>query len=174
MRPLIITRPEKQSASQRWGYGLLTALFWGLFGYFIRPLFTLGAWALGYWRFQDVMIDGHGLDHLARLLFIYVSIIAGMSLSLIAWGIYNLLRYGHNEKRITPPDPATPEMLADYFEVDPDDVRAWQSTRRLVLDFDPSGRIVDSTKHLPGQLSCSDSELETKLGNGPSSPSNLK
>jgi poly-beta-1,6-N-acetyl-D-glucosamine biosynthesis protein PgaD len=149
MRPLIITRPERQSVSQRWGYGLLTVLFWGLFGYFIRPLVTLLAWTVGYWRFHDVMIEGHGINHLARLLMIYGAIIGGMSLSLIAWSIYNLLRYGHNEKRVTPPDPTTPEMLAEYFMIDPDDLCNWQSTRRLVLDFDPSGRIVDTAQSSP-------------------------
>ena len=148
MRPLIITKPERQSSTQRWGFGLLTLLFWGLFGYFIRPLVTMAAWVLGYWRFHDVMIEGHGINALFRLLLIYVAIIAGMSLTLIAWSIYNLLRYGHHEKRVTPPQPATPEMLAEYFMVKRDDVLTWQSTRRLVLDFDPSGRIVDPAQCL--------------------------
>ena len=162
MRPLIITRPEKQSASQRWGYRLVTLLFWGLFGYFIRPLITLLAWIVGYWRFHDVMIENHGINHLARLLLIYFAIIGGMSLSLITWSMYNLLRYGHNEKRVTPPPPTTPEMLAEYFMVDPDDVHTWQSTRRLVLDFDPSGRIMDPAKCPPEQQGCSDTDIESQ------------
>ncbi len=143
MRPLIITRPEKQSAAQRWGFGFLTVVFWGLFGYFIRPLVTMAVWAIGYWRFHDVMIESHGFIHLARLLLIYAIIIAGMSLTLIGWSMYNLLRYGRHEKRTTPPAPTTPEMLAEYFMVEPDDVRAWQDTKRLVIHFDSSGRIVD-------------------------------
>ena len=162
MKPLIITRPERQSTSQRWGFGLLTVLFWGLFGYFIRPLVTLVAWAVGYWRFHDVMIDGHGIEHLASLLLIYAAIIAGMSLSLIAWSLYNLLRFGHNEKRMTSPPPATPEILAEYFNVEPEDVRTWQSTRRLVLDFDHTGRIVDPAKSSPEKTDCTGPAEETQ------------
>lgn len=161
MKPLIITRPERQSTSQRWGYGLLTILFWGLFGYFIRPLMTLVAWAVGYWRFHDVMIDNHGINHFARLLLIYVAIIGGMSFSLIAWSIYNLLRFGHNEKRVTSPPPATPEILAEYFKLEPEDIRAWQSTRRLVLDFDHTGRIVDPAQYPSEQQECVEPNKET-------------
>lgn len=143
MKPLIIERPERQSATQRWGFGLLTLVFWGLFAYFIRPLVTIAAWALGYWRFQDVMIESQGINHLGRLLLIYTIIVVCMTLVLIGWSMYNLLRYGHNEKRNAPPPPATPEMLAEYFRVEPDDVHTWQKARRLVLNFDSSGQIVN-------------------------------
>ena len=142
MKPLIIERPERQSAAQRWGFSLLTLIFWGLFAYFIRPLVTLVVWIIGYWRFYDVMIESHGIDHLARLLLIYGVILLCIALLLIGWSMYNLLRYGHNEKRTSHPTPATPEMLAEYFMVDPEDVRTWQETRRLVLNFDSAGRIV--------------------------------
>jgi poly-beta-1,6-N-acetyl-D-glucosamine biosynthesis protein PgaD len=168
MRPLIITRPERQSTAQRWGFGLLTVLFWGLFGYFIRPLLTMAAWSIGYWRFHDVMIEGHGFNHLLRLLAIYGIIIASISLSLIGWSIYNLIRYGYHEKRKTSPPPVTPEMLAEYFEIDPEDVRIWQDTDRLVLDFDSSGRIVEPAQSSPGLQGSSDSDVDSKDETEPS------
>ena len=158
MRPLIITRPERQSASQRWGYSLTTLLFWVLFAYFVRPVVTIAVWVIGYWRFHDVMIENHGMEHLVRLLLIYALIILGMSLTLIAWSLYNLLRFGHHEKRITSPSAATPEMLAEYFMVKPDDVLTWQSARRLVIYFDASGRIVNADC-TPEQPDCSDSNV---------------
>ncbi|MBN2418263.1 MAG: poly-beta-1,6-N-acetyl-D-glucosamine biosynthesis protein PgaD [Deltaproteobacteria bacterium] len=144
MRPLIITRPEKQSTSQRWGYNLLTLAFWAIFAYFFRPVLTMAAWVIGYSRFHDIMIENHGIEHLFRLLLIYALIIACMSLALIAWSLYNLLRYGHHEKRLKSPSPVTSEMLAEYFMVPPDDLRVWQSARRLTLYFDPSGKIVNA------------------------------
>ena len=144
MKPLIITRPDRQSTGQRWGYGFLTIVFWGLFVYFIKPLITMAVWVIAYWRFQNIMIEGHGIEHLARLLLIYALIILGMMLSLIGWSMYNLLRYGHHEKRTTPPPPVTPEMLAEYFMVEPDNVNTWQDAQRLVLHFDASGRIINS------------------------------
>ncbi len=142
MKPLIITRPERQSAAQRWGFRLLTLLFWGFFGYCIWPLLTIAVWVVVYWRFQIVMIENHGIENLANLLRIYGIVILGMALMLISWSLYNLLRYGHHEKRTTQPSPATAEMLAEDFRVNPDDVRTWQSSRKLVLDFDPTGQII--------------------------------
>ena len=144
MRPLLIERPERQSVTQRWGYSLLTLAFWGVFIYFLRPVLTLAVWVIGYWRFHDVMIESHGIEHLASLLLIYLLIILGMSLSLVGWGFYNLMRYGRHEKRITQPESSTPEMLAEYFMVEPDDVRTWQDTKCLVIHFDSSGRIVNA------------------------------
>ncbi len=142
MKPLIIERPEKQSAAQRFGFGLLTIVFWALFAYFIRPVLTLGAWMLGLWRFQDIMIKAHGIEHLWKLLLLYSIIIFCMALVLIAWSLYNLFRYGHNEKRINQPPPVTEEMLGEFFQVDPEKIRAWQKMKNLTLGFNPDGSLL--------------------------------
>ncbi|NLD37584.1 MAG: poly-beta-1,6-N-acetyl-D-glucosamine biosynthesis protein PgaD [Desulfatiglans sp.] len=142
MKSLIIERPEKQSAAQRFGFGLLTIAFWGLFAYFIRPVLTLGAWVVGLWRFQDVMIEAHGIEHLGRLLLLYGVIILCMALVLIAWSFYNLFRYGHNEKRINQPQPVTVEMLGDFFKVAPEKIKAWQEMKNITLGFNPDGSLL--------------------------------
>lgn len=142
MKPMIIERPEKQSAAQRFGFGLLTIVFWGLFAYFIRPILTLGAWVVGLWRFQDVMIEAHGIEHLGRLLLLYGIIIFCMALVLITWSFYNLLRYGHNEKRLNQPPPVTEEMLREFFKVDPEKIKSWQQMKNLTLGFNPDGSLI--------------------------------
>ncbi len=142
MKSLIIERPEKQSVAQRFGFGLLTIAFWGLFAYFIRPVLTMGAWVVGLWRFQDIMIESHGIEHLGRLILFYGVVIFCMALVLIAWSFYNLFRYGRNEKRINQPPPVTEEMLGEFFKVDPEKIKAWQQMKNITLGFKNDGTLI--------------------------------
>ena len=143
MRPLIIERPQKQTRSQRWGYRAITVLFWALFAYFIRPVLTLAAWLLGYYRFQEIMIGAHGWEELVRLLLVYSAVILTMTLVLIGWSLYNLVRFGRHEKRVTPPARIPTEVLAEHFGVSAEQVRHWQNARRLVIHYNDEGAIVD-------------------------------
>ncbi len=142
MNSLLIEHPEKQSSSQRWGYRFLTLSLWALFAYFFRPVLTLAVWLLGYRRFQEVMIGAHGWEDLVRLLLAYSLVIFGMGQLIVGWSLYNLLRYGHHEKRRNPPRPVTVEMLAEYYGIDAGRVQQLQKARRVTLDFDGEGRIV--------------------------------
>lgn len=143
MRPLIIERPQKQTRSQRWGYRAITVLFWALFAYFIRPVLTLAAWLLGYYRFQEIMIGAHGWEELVRLLLVYSAVILTMTLVLIGWSLYNLVRFGRHEKRVTPPARISVEALAGHFGVTAEQVRQWQEARRLVIHYNDEGAIVE-------------------------------
>ncbi len=141
MKPLLIEHPEEQSPSRRWGYRALTLLLWALFAYFFRPFLTLAVWLLGYMRFQEVMIEAHGWEDLLQLLLAYGLVILTITLVIIAWSLYNLLRYGRHEKRVNLPEPVTVHQLADYYGVPKDCIKHWRGSRRVELDFDDQGII---------------------------------
>lgn len=136
----IISRPDRQSAGQRYGQRLLTLMFWLLTAYLLRPLITLIAWAAGLRLFSEIMIDEEGLVSLFQLLGSYVLIIAGIGAALGSWALYNLLRFRGRDKRTRHPRPVSPEEEASHYGLDPEAVRQWRQCRRLLVRHDANGR----------------------------------
>ncbi len=141
MKPLLIEHPEEQSRSQRWGYRALTLLLWAMFAYFFRPFLTLAVWLLGYVRFQEVMIEAHGWEDLLQLLLVYGLVTLAITLAIVGWSLYNLLRYGRREKRLTTPEPVSSHQMAEYYGVPENCIERWRGSRRVELDFDEQGNI---------------------------------
>lgn len=142
MKATIINRPDLQSFRQKYGQSLLTTFFWILFFFFMRPLIGLVGWFFGIQLFTDVMIVQGGYKALLGLLGIYFGIVFLMGLVLEGWALYNLLRYGRNERRTRHPAPLSREEQARYFEVDIEQLAQWQIAHRLVLEHDENGRLI--------------------------------
>lgn len=141
MNPPIINRPDLQSFQQKYGQSLITVLFWILFFFFMRPLIGMVGWFFGLQLFTDIMLVQGGYHALVQLLGWYVAIICVMGAALKCWSLYNLMRYGRNEKRIHQPTPLTAEEQARHFHVAIDHLRDWQRARRVVIEHDDNGRL---------------------------------
>lgn len=144
MTPPIINRPDLQSFRQKYGQSLITVLFWVLFFFFMRPLIGMVGWFFGVQLFTDIMIVQGGYQALVELLIWYAGIIFTMGLALECWSLYNLFRYGRNEQRVRQPQPIKAEVLAGHFQVDVDRLRSLQAARRVVLEHDENGRLVNT------------------------------
>ncbi|MBN2429001.1 MAG: poly-beta-1,6-N-acetyl-D-glucosamine biosynthesis protein PgaD [Deltaproteobacteria bacterium] len=141
MKNIIIERPEAQTKKQRLSQNFLTALFWLLFFYLIRPFLSLFAWLLGFEIFYDVMIEKHGYRHLVDLIGIYLLVILLIGIVIRLWSLYNLNRYGQNEKRKISPPEMSLQQTAHYFSIQTETLQKWRDNRRTVLHFDDLGNV---------------------------------
>ena len=140
MKPPIIENPKGASRLQRYSQGVLTGIFWVLLGLLLWPLLTYGTRLQGsYLDFLTIFrFDGFG--SLFRVPFVYFLVVVLIGVILIGWSIYNLLRFRHHERRTHQPDPLTQGQLAGFFGVEEEQVRRWQTSRRIVMDHDEQGR----------------------------------
>jgi poly-beta-1,6-N-acetyl-D-glucosamine biosynthesis protein PgaD len=140
----IINRPDLQSFEQKYGQSFITVLFWVLFFFFMRPLIGIVGWFFGFQLFTDIMIVQGGYEALLELMVWYVGVIVVMGLVLKGWSLYNLFRYGRHERRTHQPEPVKVEAQAKHFQVDVDRLRNLQVARRVVLEHDGRGLLIDS------------------------------
>jgi biofilm PGA synthesis protein PgaD len=114
MRPLIIERPDLQTAAQRYGYVSLTVICWFVWLYLFVPLLSLAAWAIGgafiYEKLLLELTEGNGLERLAG----YGYGIAILGAVYLAWAIYNYLRWRGVERRLSS-TPVTADEIAERF-----------------------------------------------------------
>ena len=148
MSETIINRPDLQSFQQKYGQSLITVLFWVLFFFFMRPLIGIVGWFFGVQLFTDIMIERGGYHALFDLLTWYVGIVVLIGLVLECWSLYNLYRYGRNEKRKNQPKPVRAGEIAAFFQVDPDWLDALQAAKKITLEHDAQGRLI-----IPGEES---------------------
>ncbi len=142
MSQTIINRPDLQTFQQKYGQSLITILFWILFFFFMRPLISMVGWFFGVQLFTDIMIEQGGYHALLALLTWYFGIIFLMGLVLESWSLYNLYRYGRNEKRIHHPEPVKVAAQAEHFQIDTDRLQELQAAKRVILEHDTHGRLI--------------------------------
>lgn len=142
-RDPIIEKPQAQDKKQRLAQGALTAAFWFLFVYLLRPVFTLVAWLVGAVLFSREMVGNDRLYELARVLGWYSLVILVIGLVLRSWAWYNYKRFAGRDKRRTVPHFISLEEIAAFNRVDPGRLACWQRARRLLIRHDPEGRVVE-------------------------------
>ena len=98
-RPLIIERPDLQSPAQRLVSGLLTVLFWGLWIYVWLPVAGVLGWWFGVSTAYEQMVELDGWRAVVELAAWYGLAIAVFAGSLIAWALYNRIRFRGVERR---------------------------------------------------------------------------
>ncbi|PKN11992.1 MAG: poly-beta-1,6-N-acetyl-D-glucosamine biosynthesis protein PgaD [Deltaproteobacteria bacterium HGW-Deltaproteobacteria-4] len=140
MKPPIIENPKGVSRLQRYSQGVLTGMFWVFLGVLLWPLLTLGAWLLGGHLAFLAMFRFDGLGSLFRVPFVYILVVVLIGVVLIGWSSYNLLRFRHHERRTRQPDALMQAQLAEFFGVEEEQVRRWQTSRRIVMSHDEQGR----------------------------------
>lgn len=140
MSNLIINNPGGANWMQRLTQGGVTLFFWVVFGLLFRPVLTLVAWMLGGHFFSRAMIHNSGYLLLLERFVFYLLVIVIISLVLIGWANYNLLRFRNNERRNRQPDPVTPAAQAAFYAVDEASLTQLQQQKHMVLEIDEQGR----------------------------------
>jgi biofilm PGA synthesis protein PgaD len=138
--PLIIERPDLQSARQRTLYGLLTLVFWALWFYLWVPLLALLAWALGVQQAFKYMAVVGSYHQMAKVLGDYGLVILLFGGSLLLWAGYNIMRFSGVERRAAPM-PVSAGEITRYFGTDQSDLADWYHERCLVVTHDEHGQI---------------------------------
>ena len=120
-----------------------TALFWGLWAYFITPLLSLVLWYFGYQVFVEEMFELGGFEALQEQLRSYGLVIFSIFFVTGCWVMYNRLRYGgaHNT-RTHMLAPVTLVETADVAGLKPAQAEAVQGAKRLVVSFDDSDHLL--------------------------------
>ena len=136
----IIERADLQSPRQRTVYGALTIAFWAFWLYLWLPLLALLAWALGVEQAYKYMVVLGGYHDVIRLLAIYGVIILLLGGALIAWAVYNIVRFRGVENRKASLA-ITPAEIARDYGMDASAVERWQGARQLLVVHDQDGRI---------------------------------
>ena len=96
---MIIDRPELQSNVHRYGWGLITFIFWLFYVYLWLPLITLAAWWVGAELFNIHFIKLDGYSGLHDKLGLYGAIIFTISAILIGWAKIEHLRFKDKPRR---------------------------------------------------------------------------
>lgn len=137
-------RREHEDPSQlQWTVEIVaTAVFWGLWAYFITPLLSIVLWYLGYEVFVEEMFELGGFEALREKLRDYGLVILAMAVVTLSWVFYNRLRYGgsHNTRTHMLP-PVSRQETATAAGLRADRIKVLQSARRAVVNFDNSDRL---------------------------------
>jgi len=140
MNPLIINRPELQSTGQRVIYPVITFIFWILWIYIWLPLLSLIAWGFGVQLFYDEMILENGAEVFFKLAGNYAMIIILMTAVLLSWAQYNWVRFRKKERRRVAKT-LSPEEVAEYFQVNTEELMAWHDAKRVVVKHNERGDV---------------------------------
>lgn len=135
--PLIIYRPELQSAAQRTIFGALTFTIWLVWFYLWMPLITAVLWAVGV-RTAYIQVfagaRGVGLES--------VGVVTLISIVLVCyWSNYNRIRYAESTRRKRA-KAVSKAAIGGYFGIsNPATMSLLLEQRRLNLYFDESGQL---------------------------------
>lgn len=138
--PQYIDRPDLQSNARRGVLGVLNSLGWMIWIYLLMPFISVIAWLFGYYRFNGYVVhDQPGTWAHLLLMLVLVGI---MSVLLIGWASYNLLRFRNNERRLAVTN-VTVQQVAQFYELDSGTVQRVQQQQVSTFYYDDVGKIVD-------------------------------
>lgn len=141
--PDIIYRPDLLSARHRVMFSGITLFAWGIWAYLFLPLISALAWWVGMETFASYMLDPDDRGYFVTLT-IYLIVIAGAGLVIIAWSRYNQLRFQGQDRRGAMP-PVSNDMIQARFRVDRETLEQIHASKVMVLDLDADGRIREVT-----------------------------
>lgn len=137
---LIIDRPTLVSKTRHYTEWSLQVLGWILWVFFIHPLIMIILWYVAFRFFNYQMFKLGGISNPK-----YFSAGAGVLLIIYAgmliWSKYNAYRFRGKEKRRSS-GTATPEKMAAYYKVKPENIIDLQNSRNVDVYF-PEGDIVE-------------------------------
>lgn len=159
-RPLIIERPDLQTAGQRWGYRSLTALCWVLWLYLFMPLVSVLAWALGLtWAYRMLLQDLE-LIELWHMVTAYSAGIGALSAVYMFWAVTSYFRFRRASRRKSPSRVAD-ELLAASHNLGVAELQVLRDGERLVIPPDQLDRMFGKQVVSPGP------EVATGADGGP-------
>ncbi len=139
-KSLIIERTELQSARQKYGWGTITLLFWGIYVYLWLPLISLVLWSMGGTFLYEHMVVLGGYKGLVQLLGYYSLIIILMGIVFLSWAQINYWRFRDVERRRAQP-PVSRVQQAEKYGIDAGALADWQYQTQLTIHLDENGVI---------------------------------
>ncbi|HEY5647071.1 MAG TPA: poly-beta-1,6-N-acetyl-D-glucosamine biosynthesis protein PgaD [Pseudomonadales bacterium] len=144
MRPLIIERPDLQTAVQRYGYVSLTLFCWFLWLYLFVPLVSLGAWAFGGALVYERLLSNLDNPLLLARLGHYLTFIAAFSAAYLGWAVYNYLRWRGVERRKAT-QPVSVSDLSHRFHLSERRIRQLQIAPSAIVTTAELEQLLDPT-----------------------------
>lgn len=138
--PLIIENPALQSPTQRYGWGMVTFVFWMIYIYLWIPLVTLLAWWVGAKLFNIHFIQLQGYIGLMGKLGLYLMIIFMLSALLIGWASVERLRFKDKQRRLGRPNVAVSD-IAKKYNMQENQLLALREKKSMVVYFSEKGTI---------------------------------
>jgi len=140
MGSLIINRPNLQSRGQRIISSILLSAFWMLWIYIWLPLASLFAWGFGVHLFYDEMVLKNGFEVFIEMAGNTSMMIIILGTSLLSWAFYNWGRF-RNKKRRRVAKLLSNEEMAEYFQVDKEELIVWHHANRIVVHHNEQGDV---------------------------------
>lgn len=137
---LIIDRPHLVSGLRRILYGTMTLAFWYVWLYLWLPVATFVAWAFGAFLGYRQIIELKDYIGIIETLLVYALVVVILGGTLLAWAMYNLVRFRGKERRGPLPD----VPLQDYalhLGVVQDELSAWRRAKGIHVHHDRNGHI---------------------------------
>ena len=145
--PLIIEKPELQSAVHRYGWGLVTFAFWSIYVYLWLPLITLVAWWIGVYLFNIHMVELQGYNGLANKLALYSFIILALSALLIGWANIERFRFKGVKRRQGRPE-VSAGQVAHQYHIQENQLISLRQKKSLEVHFSDEGKIAKITEYI--------------------------
>jgi poly-beta-1,6-N-acetyl-D-glucosamine biosynthesis protein PgaD len=137
-----------RSAWHRQADWVLTGLLWLVYLYMIRQAFvdvyylTIDTFALGFTGSQLLSLTE--MSSFLRTLRNYGIVAVAIGATLIAWGLYNQVRFRGRERR-NQRQLVSIADLAALYGLPVESVTTWQGSRILMMEHDPDGTIAGVT-----------------------------
>lgn len=140
MTELIINAPHLQTWGQRLGAAALNVLGWLLWCYFLFPLVSLACWFMDYAECSQWVNLSGGYLNLQDMLLVSIETVAALTVVWVIWVVYRLAR--RKRRQVSVPAPVSREELCLAFQVSAAELEQCQTSRVVVVHFDPSGHII--------------------------------
>lgn len=148
-QPPLIVAAKKQSGFQRYGFKLMTILFWVVFLFLFRVALTPFVWFFGVQSLYEMFSYKVESQDFAELMMIYLLIVAAIGICLIGWARYNQERFRKNERRTKFRSPVPTGEIADFYQVTTQFIDDSTQFRRLVLQHTEDGQLLGAEKTFP-------------------------
>lgn len=148
MKSPIIDIPSLQSLKQRFGYSVLTFLFWVLWIYLWLPLVSLFAWWVGVDLFYQEMIVKGGSQAVVQMVVWFSLVVLLSGVTFLGWAAYNLFRF-RNKNRRKAIEAVKMADMAKVFNVSVKQLSKYHHTKCLVIHHDKHGKIEHIGQQIP-------------------------
>ena len=115
---------------------------WGLWVYLVAPLLSLLLWFIGIYLFVERMTTLGGYQAFSEQLVNYGAVVFSMWLGLTLWVLWNVYRYGRNDRRVELPPHVTDIQMAEAMNLTAEAMNDIRTNRQISLHFDGQERPV--------------------------------
>jgi biofilm PGA synthesis protein PgaD len=148
---LIIYHPHALNPFRKGVELTITAIGWFIWGILCRPLMLTFMWFLGFEIFYEHMIRLHGIAALVDFVFVYLTCIFIMYLSIRSWNYYNAKRFKGKDRRKSVNNVSTKD-LEEYFKFSAGAIQQTQSWKNVVVSFKEDNQIFLKDMDSPTQF----------------------